>query len=73
MPLHLFTAYNLIGGLIWSIGVTLLGYLLGGAVHIDKYIIPVTVLIVLASAVPIVLEVRKERARSQDRRTDGIV
>gem|GEM_PF-85228 len=56
-----FTIANVVGGVIWAAGVTLLGYALGGAVHIDKYIIPVTVVIVALSAIPILLEYRKQR------------
>ncbi|MGF7235730.1 MAG: DedA family protein [Frankia sp.] len=56
-----FTFWNVVGGLPWSIGVTLLGYWLGQAVHIDKYIIPVTLVIILVSAIPVLLEVRKQR------------
>lgn len=56
-----FTFWNVVGGLPWSIGVTLLGYWLGQAVHIDKYIIPVTLVIILLSAIPVLLEVRKQR------------
>lgn len=56
-----FTMWNVVGGVPWSIGVTLLGYALGQAVHIDTYIIPVTVVIILLSAIPVGLEYRKQR------------
>jgi membrane-associated protein len=64
VPVKVFTMWNIIGGLVWTIGVTLLGYALGSSINIDKYIIPITLVIVLLSVIPIVLEARKSRART---------
>lgn len=48
-----FLIYNLVGGVIWGIGVTVLGYLLGSSIpDIDKYLIPIAVLIILFSIAP---------------------
>jgi membrane-associated protein len=62
MPLRKFMVANIAGGLIWSLGVTLLGYGLGSSINIDKYILPVTAVIILLSVIPIFLEYRKQRA-----------
>jgi membrane-associated protein len=59
-----FVAYNAVGGALWAVGVTTLGYVLGEAVDIDKYLLPAIALIILASLVPVVLEVRKARRES---------
>jgi membrane-associated protein len=61
-----FALWNVVGGVAWTLGVTLAGYGLGSTVHgIDKYILPVIALIVLVSLVPVLLEVRRRRmARS---------
>jgi membrane-associated protein len=56
-----FLMANILGGLTWAIGVTLLGYVLGSAINIDKYLLPITGLIVVASAVPVVREILKNR------------
>lgn len=64
VPVRVFTMWNVIGGLIWTIGVTMLGYGLGSSINIDKYIIPITLVIVVLSVIPIALEARKNRARS---------
>lgn len=62
MPLRTFWLANLIGGLVWSVGVTLLGVALGKSVsNIDRYILPITALIVVVSAIPVVREVREVR------------
>jgi membrane-associated protein len=48
-----FLFYNLAGGVIWGIGVTSLGYILGNSIpDIDKYLIPVAILIILFSIAP---------------------
>jgi membrane-associated protein len=65
VPLRTFTLWNAVGGLIWSVGVTLIGFVVGKSIKIDTYIIPGTVLIVLLSVIPIALEARRARNRRQ--------
>lgn len=64
VPVRIFTIWNVIGGLVWTIGVTMLGYALGSKISIDKYIIPITLVIVVLSVIPILLEARKNRTRA---------
>lgn len=53
-----FTIWQVIGGLIWAVGLTLAGFGLGSTItNIDRYLLPVIALIVLASFVPIGIEV----------------
>ena len=61
MDLKRFTLANIVGGLVWSVGVTLLGYALGSSINIDKYILPITAVIVLVSLIPVVREISKQR------------
>ena len=61
MPYRTFVTFNVVGGLLWGVGVTMAGYLLGEVIDIDKYLLPVIAVIVLASVVPVLLEVRKAR------------
>lgn len=65
MPYRTFAIYNVLGGLLWGVGVTMLGYALGEAVDIDRYLLPVIGFIVVASAVPVLLEVRRARNRAR--------
>lgn len=52
-----FLRYNMIGGVCWGGGVTLLGYFLGSTVPgADKYIIPIIIFIIALSVVPIAWE-----------------
>ncbi len=60
-----FAAFNVVGGLLWGIGVTLAGYFLGSAIpSIDRYLLPIIALIVVASILPPAIHVLRERRRS---------
>lgn len=59
-----FFIYNVIGGVVWGIGGTLLGYFFGNVVpDVDRYIIPIIIFIVLTSVLPAVLPVMKNKER----------
>ncbi|MDO8577210.1 MAG: VTT domain-containing protein [Candidatus Daviesbacteria bacterium] len=48
-----FLIFNLVGGVLWAIGVTLAGYYLGNLIpDVDKYLLPIVGLIVIASVLP---------------------
>lgn len=59
MRYSLFLTYNVIGGVLWGAGVTMLGYLLGQIAFIRDNVDSIFVLIVLVSVLPIVIEVGK--------------
>jgi membrane-associated protein len=62
MQYRTFVSYNLIGGFLWAVGVTLLGYWLGNLIpDIDAYLLPIIALIIALSFVPIGLEWLKRR------------
>jgi membrane-associated protein len=61
MEYRVFVTYNVMGGLLWGVGITTLGYLLGEAVDIDKYLLPVVGVIVVLSVLPVLLEIRKAK------------
>jgi membrane-associated protein len=65
MEYRRFLRYNILGGLIWAVGVTSAGYALGSVIpDIDRYLLPIIALIVAASLVPIAVERRRSnRAR----------
>jgi len=64
MRYRTFVTYNVIGGLLWGVGVTLLGYMLGELIpDIDTYLLPIIVVIILLSVIPIGLEWWKSRKR----------
>jgi membrane-associated protein len=66
MSHRVFSTFNVVGGLLWAVGVASLGYGLGntiGAGNIDTYIYPIIAVIVVLSLVPVFLEYRKARVR----------
>lgn len=55
-----FVAFNIIGAFIWAVGLTLAGYFLGTFIpDIDKYLIPIILLIVVASFIPGIIHILK--------------
>jgi membrane-associated protein len=61
-----FSLYNVIGALLWTVGVTMLGYALASTIgdSIDNYLLPLVALIILVSFIPPFLEWRRaKRAR----------
>ena len=64
VPVRVFTTWQVIGGLVWSVGLTLAGYALGSRIpNVDKYLLPIVALIIVVSLIPVALEVRRSRAR----------
>lgn len=64
MPYRRFAAFNVVGGALWAIGLPVAGYLfhrlLGEAIDVDKYLIPVVMLIIVVSIAPTAYHVWKE-------------
>lgn len=62
-----FITYNIIGGLLWAVGVTLAGYFLGQLIpDVDKYLIPIILVIVFISVAPTALHVFQEMKKSKE-------
>jgi membrane-associated protein len=62
MQYRAFIWYNVAGGLVWSVGMSALGYVLGKVVpNADSYITPIVILIIIISFVPPVIEYIRER------------
>jgi membrane-associated protein len=65
MGYGVFTLYNVIGALVWGIGLVLLGYGLGQFEVIQKLLEPIFILIALASITPILIEWYKRRKKAR--------
>jgi len=64
MKYSTFIAYNLIGGALWAIGMTLAGYYLGQWIEdIDKYLLPIIGLIIFLSILPAIVEILKDEGQ----------
>jgi membrane-associated protein len=76
MPARQFLLWNIVGGVLWTDGILLIGYLLADSIykaigdHIDRYILPVVALIVLISVLPIAIEMLRER-KAKKRKAEG--
>ena len=74
MPARQFLLWNVVGAILWTDGIILIGYLLAQQIYdaigdqIDHYILPVVALIVLISVLPILIEMlRERRAKKRER------
>lgn len=64
MPYGKFLSYNIIGGISWGAGVTLFGYILGNTVpNAQTYLLPLVVVILITSMIPLVLEILRRRSK----------
>ncbi len=59
MPYRHFVSYNVIGALLWGVGITVLGYFLGQITFVHDNIEAILVLIVFVSVLPIIIEVSR--------------
>ncbi len=58
VPARVFTLWQILGGLLWSVGVVLAGFWLGSHIrNVDRYLLPIIALIVVVSLIPLALEV----------------
>ena len=67
VPIKTFMFWNVLGAIIWTDGLLLLGYLLGESIEgsIDRYLLPIIALIIFLSLLPIFLEILRERKRKR--------
>jgi membrane-associated protein len=63
MPARTFFVWNVVGAVLWTVGVIMLGYSVGARLEgsIDRYLLPVIALIIFVSVLPIVIEVYRHR------------
>jgi membrane-associated protein len=69
MPAFRFVIYSIVGGILWGAGLPILGYLLGQQIpDIDRYLIPIVILIVAISLLPAIvgaLRANQDRIRAR--------
>ncbi|MYQ84263.1 DedA family protein [Streptomyces sp. SID4936] len=64
VPARLFTLWQAVGGLVWTVGLVLAGYGLGSSVpNVDRYLLPIVALVVVVSLVPLAAELLRSRGR----------
>ncbi len=62
-----FIAYNIVGGFLWTVGLSFLGYFLGKTIPgVDKYLLPIILLIIFISILPNIIHIiRDEKLRTK--------
>jgi membrane-associated protein len=64
MSYRVFVPFNVIGGVLWGVGLPLAGYTLGSRVaHIDRYLVPIIAVVIVVSFIPVAVELRNARRR----------
>jgi membrane-associated protein len=58
MSYNRFFLFNVLGGLLWAVGVTVIGYFLG--TRIERYFLPVVLVVIFVSALPAMIHAWKE-------------
>jgi membrane-associated protein len=67
MPWRRFLLWNVVGNIVWVEAILLLGYELGNKVkgNIDTLVLPIALVLVLITLIPLALEMRKEKRAAQ--------
>jgi membrane-associated protein len=56
-----FALFNITGGFLWAVGVSVGGYFLGSAIpNVDRYLLPIIMLILVASVAPTAIHIWRE-------------
>ena len=67
VPVRVFTLWQVVGGLVWTVGLVLAGHVLGSTIPgVDQYLMPIIAGVVLLSLVPLGVEaLRARRSKGQ--------
>ena len=72
MQYRTFLVFNIVGGLLWAVGLTLLGYALGGVEWVEHNFEKAVLLVIFLSVIPIAVEILKaRRERHREARHPG--
>ena len=69
MRYQTFMQYNVVGGFVWAIGLTALGYFLGKTIppeQIDQYLLPIVLGIMFISLAPSIFHILKAQQRTKN-------
>lgn len=65
MGYRTFATYNVVGALLWGVGVTIAGYFLGSVIpDVDRYLLPIILVIIVASFIPAVWHWQSARSKA---------
>jgi membrane-associated protein len=56
-----FALFNITGGFLWAVGVSVAGYFLGSAIpNVDRYLLPIIMLVIAVSVAPTAIHIWRE-------------
>lgn len=61
MHFRTFFIYNIIGSLVWTLGLVLLGFSLGSVIDVDRYLLPLILAIIFISFLPAISAYIREK------------
>lgn len=61
MQYRTFFIYNLVGSFVWTFGLVLMGYTLGSVIDVDRYLLPIILIIVILSFAPAIIGFLREK------------
>jgi membrane-associated protein len=65
VPARMFAVWNIVGGLVWTVGLILLGHAIGNVRLIREHIELLALAVVLLSVLPLLFEMTRRRRRSR--------
>ncbi|MFJ4206546.1 DedA family protein [Streptomyces sviceus] len=72
VPARTFTVWQVVGGLAWSLGLTLGGYALGSSIpNVDRYLLPMVAVVVAVSLIPVAAELYRSRRAAKAKEVRG--
>ncbi|MEU8719582.1 DedA family protein [Streptomyces antimycoticus] len=72
VPVRVFTVWQVVGGLVWSVGLSLAGYALGSSIPgVDRYLLSLVALIVVVSLIPLAAELYRSRRQARAKEARG--
>jgi membrane-associated protein len=73
MEYQRFLMFNVVGGLFWGVGVTVIGYFLGNIPGVEKFFTPLVLAVIVISALPAMIHVWNEHRDELLTRAKSIV
>ncbi|THF88564.1 DedA family protein [Deinococcus sp. KSM4-11] len=65
MPLGIFTAYNVLGAVLWGVSLPALAYYFGKLIpNLDKYVLLIVAVVLVVSVIPVVVKVMQARRQA---------
>lgn len=67
VPTWRFVRWQVLGGLVWTVGLVTVGHVLGSAIpDVDRYLLPILAVIVAGSLLPVALEARHRQSHRNE-------